>query len=107
MSSRFDFITNLYEKLMLETAYDAITSLELWNYMKTPNKSFMLCLDIELDLIMNEVVKLGYDCHSGISFAWTLREMQFIAQYGLSQFIELKMKEQEEGLEEVYAILSS
>ena len=69
MSSPFDFITDSYEKQMLETAYDAITSLELWNYMKTPTKSYMLCLDTELDLIMNEVVKLGYNCHSGFSFA--------------------------------------
>ena len=98
--SFFDFITNSYEKRMLETAYDAITSLELWNYMKTPNKGFMLCLDIELELIMNEIVKLGYNGHSGFSFAWTLRQMQYIAQYSLSQYIEIKMKQEQEEQEE-------
>lgn len=96
MSSTFDFITNSYEKLMLETAYDAITSLELWNYMKTPSKSFMLCLDPELELIMNEVVKLGYDGHSSASFNWTLREMQYIAQHSLSQYIEVRKDEERE-----------
>jgi hypothetical protein len=96
MSTNFDFITDSYEKLMLKTAYDSITSLELWNYMKTTNKSFMLCLDMELNLIMNENEKLGYAGHSGFSFAWTMREMQYIAQHSLSQYIELRMKEQEE-----------
>ena len=94
--SSFDFITNSYEKLMLETAYEAITSLELWNYMKTPTKSFMLCLDPELELIMNEVVKLGYDGHSSASFTWTLREMQYIAQHSLSQYIQVRKDEERE-----------
>jgi hypothetical protein len=96
MSTNFDFITDSYEKLMLKTAYDSITSLELWNYMKTTNKSFMLCLDMELNLIMNENEKLGYAGYSCFSFAWTMREMQYIAQHSLSQYIELRMKEQEE-----------
>ena len=90
--SSFDFITNSYEKLMLETAYDAITSLELWDYIKTPSKSFMLCLDTELELIMNEVVKLGYDGHSGGSFGCTMRDMQYIAQHGLSEYITLRTR---------------
>jgi hypothetical protein len=94
--SIFDFITNSYEKIMLETAYDAITSLELWDYLKTPNKSFMHCVDPELNLIMNEVVKLGYNGHSAASFTWTLREMQYIAQHNLSQYIEVRKDEEQE-----------
>ena len=96
MSSAFDFITDSYEKQMLETAYDAITSLELWNYMKPPNKSYMICLDPELDLILNEVVKLGYNGHSGFSFAWTLKQMQYIAQHSLSQYFEVRKDEEQE-----------
>ena len=73
---------------MLETAYQAITSLELWDYMKKPNRAYMLSSDKELELIMNEIVRLGYDGHSGASFGCTMRQMQYIAQHGLSQFAE-------------------
>ena len=34
MSTNFDFITDSYEKLMLKTAYDSITSLELYENNK-------------------------------------------------------------------------
>lgn len=89
-SSPFDYITNDFEKIMLDTAYQAITSLELWDYMKKPTDSYMLSSDQELSLIMNEIIKLGYDGHSGGSFACTMRTMQYIAQNGLFKFKELK-----------------
>ena len=92
MSNAFYFITDTHEKIMLETAYNAITSLELWDYMKTPINSYMLSSDTELHLIMNEIQKLGYDGHSGGSFGCTMREMQYIAQHGLPQYIELRTK---------------
>ena len=88
MSSPFEYITDSYQRLMLETAYQAITSLELWDYMKKPNRAYMLSSDKELELIMNEIVRLGYDGHSGASFGCTMRQMQYIAQHGLSQFAE-------------------
>ena len=88
MSNTFAYITNDYDRLMLETAYQSITSLELWDYMKKPNTAYMLSSDKELELIMNEIVRLGYDGHSGASFGCTMRRMQYIAQHGLSQFAE-------------------
>lgn len=90
MSSTFNFITDSHEKVMLETAYQAITSLELWDYMKKPTNGYMLSSDKELELIMNEIQKLGYTGHSGGSFGCTMRDMQYIAQHGLPQYIELR-----------------
>ena len=90
-SSPFDFITNSYEKIMLDTAYQAITSLELWDYMKKPTDSYMLNSDNELHRIMDEIVKLGYDGHSGGSFGYTMRAMQFIAKYGLDEYQQSKI----------------
>ena len=90
MSSTFDFITDSREKVMLETAYQAITSLELWDYMKNPTNSYMVSSDKEVYLIMNEIQKLGYDGHSGGSFGCTMRDMQYIAQHGLSKYINLR-----------------
>ena len=90
MSSPFYFITDSHEKVMLETAYNAVTSLELWDYMKNPTKSYMCSSDKELDLIINKIVELGYSGHSGGSFGYTMREMQYIAQHDLSQYKRLK-----------------
>ena len=92
MSSTFNFITDSHEKVMIDTAYHAITSLELWDYMKQPNNGYMLSSDKELELIMNEIQKLGYDGHSGGSFGCTMREMQYIAQHGLSEYITLRTR---------------
>ena len=90
MSSTFNFITDSHEKVMLETAYQAITSLELWDYMKKPTDGYMVSSDKELYLIMNEIQKLGYDGHSGGSFGCTMRDMQYIAQHGLSEYTKLR-----------------
>ena len=92
MLSTFYFITDSHENVMLETAYNAITSLELWDYMKKSTNSYMLCSDKELELIISEIQKLGYDGHSGSSFGCTMRDMQYIAQHGLPQYIELRTK---------------
>lgn len=93
MSSRFNFIENPHEKVMLETAYNAITSLELWDYMKRPTYGgYMMSSDKEVDLIMREIQKLGYDGHSGGSFGCTMRDMQYIAQHGLSEYTTLRTR---------------
>ena len=89
----FSFITDSYEKLMLDTAYQAITSLELWEYMSQPNEGYMLSSDKELGLIMNEIVKLGYDGHSGGSFGCTMRDMQYIATHGLLKYKEARQRQ--------------
>ena len=83
MSLKFDYVEDHLTKQLLETAYDAITTLELWEYMKKDIVSYMLSSDIELNQIMNQIIAIGYHGHSGFSFGWIMREMQYIAQYGL------------------------
>jgi len=41
--------------------------------------------DSELRVIMNKMDELGYGGHSGSSFGWTMRQMQFIAVNGLEE----------------------
>jgi hypothetical protein len=72
---------------MLVSAWNAITSVNLWNYMKKNVNNFMLNNDYEVKTIYRKIEELGYTGHSGFSFSWTLRQMQYIAQYGEKKYM--------------------
>jgi hypothetical protein len=73
---------------MLQNAWTAITQLDLWDYMKRDTESYMLSCDTEIDIIHKKMESLGYFGHSGSSFGWTLRQMQYIAQYGEANYMD-------------------
>jgi hypothetical protein len=88
----FEFIPQ-FERIMYVTAYDAITQLELWDYMKNFNESsFMFSDSSEVVRIYNKIEQLGYRGHSGASFGCIMRSMQYIATYGLDAFVSIKTK---------------
>ena len=45
--------------------------------------------DITLNTIHNKMIELGYDGHSGGSFGWTMRQMQYIANHGEEKYKNL------------------
>jgi hypothetical protein len=73
---------------MLQNAWAAITQLELWDYMRRETDSFMLSRDPEINIITDKMAELGYDGHSGSSFGWTMRQMQYIAEHGESNYMD-------------------
>lgn len=79
------------EAIMLADAQQALTKTNLWDYMKkksTPGKDgFMFCTDHEL-VILSHAMK--YDGHSGASYAWTMRQMEYIAKNGWDAFTKLR-----------------
>jgi hypothetical protein len=77
----FDYIQNESDRIMLYTAYSAITILNLWNYLKHYNFKYTT-YDDNLIKIYNKVEEIGYTGHSGMSFLCTLRDIQVIAVYG-------------------------
>ena len=88
VKGQFDYIKNNSEKRMLQTAYQAINILELWNYMKQdpgPN-GFVFGGDVRVRQIYNKIEELGYHGHSGSSFGCVLRDMQIIAQKGEKEY---------------------
>lgn len=85
----FLYITNIYTREMLVNAWKSITQLNLWNYMKKNNNSFMFTDDIEVKMISDRMEELGYSGHSGYSFGWTMRQMQFIARYGELEYVKM------------------
>jgi hypothetical protein len=44
--------------------------------------------DKEVNLIANKIIELGYDGHSGFSFGWTMRQLQYIAINGEEKYMD-------------------
>ena len=68
---------------MLADAYQAVTQVGLWDYLAKPSTpgpdGFMFASDFELSAI---AARMMYKGHSGASYAWSLRQMEYIAKSG-------------------------
>jgi hypothetical protein len=85
----FDFVKS-YDRASIENAHFAINKCELWEWLRDFDppygEGFMFCDTPELRRItaaMHEHNDIG---HSGSSFAFVMRLMQYIATYGFAQF---------------------
>lgn len=85
---KFEYVKTKNEQIMLQTAYNAINMLELWNFLKEPCESFTFSDDNRVKDIYNKIEELGYCGHSGFSFGWTMRAMQQIAQKGEEAYMK-------------------
>lgn len=82
----FDFITNRHDRIMIETAYQAVNQLEMWDCLRKHSDSFMFSFDPRIERIYYKIEELGYYGHSGGSFGETLQNMKYIASYGFEDF---------------------
>ncbi len=86
--AEFNTIPDEHSRFMLKNAHQAITSTEYWDYMRTfSEQSFMFSDSPAVSRIMTKISELGYDGHSGCSFAWTMRHMEFLAKNGKQAFL--------------------
>ena len=86
----FNTITHFedYERTSLQNMYNAISKRKLWDWMRTPppaNTGFMFYDHPNITLISNDV---NSDGHSGSSFAWCMRNMQYIAEHGWTAYVK-------------------
>lgn len=65
---------------------------ENWNFVKQPIESFSWSNDPRINIISNKMVELGYNEHSGSSFGYTMRAMQYISQNGEEKYKEMRDK---------------
>ena len=84
----FKFVNNLNTREILVNAYQAIQLTEMWNFMKKDITTYMWGKNPEITNILNKMSDLGYGGHSGSSFGWTMRQMQYIAQHGEDDFMD-------------------
>ena len=93
ISGEFNYINDKVYKIMLVTAWKAITITKTWNYIKKNRESFTFANDEKIQLILKTIIDLGYDGHSGNSFGLTMRNMQFIANYGEVKFKKMNINQ--------------
>jgi hypothetical protein len=86
--SLFNYLDDDNMRQMFETAYQAITITELWNYMEKD----MFNDDDKLRRIYNKIEELGYNGHSGSSFGYIMRHMQFIATNGIEKHKQMLLQ---------------
>lgn len=71
--------TDEHSRMMVKDAYDVAVSLELLDEIKNinPARGFMFTEHPVIDKISKN---LKYDGHSGCSFGWTMRQLEYIAK---------------------------
>ena len=92
--STFSFIKDVMTVMMLEDAHRAITKAGAWDYMKTdPGKGGYMFTTNETLTAINAHIDMD-NCigHSGASYGWTMRQMQYIAINGLEEYEKLYKK---------------
>lgn len=82
---------NAEESMMLFDMLEAITEANQWEWLRTyvpeEKRGFMFSTAPEL----KEIDKyIQYQGHSGSSYAWTIRNMQFIAQHGMEALARVR-----------------
>ena len=85
---QFEYINNKHEREMYVNAWQAITLTENWDFVKADIESFMWSENPKIDIIGSKMSELGYHCHSGSSFGFIMRKMQYIARNGEKKFKE-------------------
>ena len=78
-----------YDKEMFSDAYDTVSSLNLWDWLRDPTNpgdgGFMFSASNEITQITNAMKFTG---HSGSSFGFTMRVMEKIAKKGWENYVK-------------------
>lgn len=94
MSRNYSSIFNSDDAEMLQDADNAITSCDLWDWLKAyepeDGKGFVFS-DHPNVLRINNAMKYGG--HSGSSYNWTMRTMQYLSKIGWASF-EVEVREE-------------
>ena len=74
---------------MIQSAYNTISRLEKWDYMRRYSPSDETGYMMDHDPIIGEIITSindEYHYHSGASLGYTMRRMQYVANYGYDDF---------------------
>lgn len=81
-----DFSFSVNER-MLKSAYEVIEQCEAWPLLQNfSGNSFMWSSDRKIVCLMNKINTAYDDLHSGASLSYVMRELEYIAKYGFSEY---------------------
>ena len=84
----FSFLAEC-DKNMIQSAYNTVSRLNKWDYMRRYNPSIQTGYMFDRDPTMYEIksaIDCDYDGHSGSSLGYTMRRIQYIAKNGFEKF---------------------
>jgi hypothetical protein len=87
----FEFVQNSHTRSLVSNGYRAVTELELWPWLKgfepSASTGFMFSDHPNVIKIGNKMESFpNPPGHSGSSFGFTLRHLQYIAKYGTDEY---------------------
>jgi hypothetical protein len=85
-NGKFEYIKKSEHRDMLRFTWKAIELTNMWNFIEHPICSFMESNNENVSLIWDKINDLGYYGHTKKTLAFTLRGLQYIAQYGEEKF---------------------
>ena len=89
----YTFVNDVNTRVMLNDAHNAVTKAEAWDVMgQDPGDGgfmFSTNIDPKVHAVQNF---MKYDGHSGASYGWTMRAMQYIAKHGWDNYVILYMR---------------
>ena len=83
---QFLYIKHESSREMIQNAWLAIQQTETADFVRKDIESFQWSSDPRIWIITAKMEQLGYHGHSGCSFGWTMRQMQFLYRYGENEF---------------------
>lgn len=93
MLCSYEVLFSGVEAEMLRDADETITKFNLWDWLKSYNpdqeKGFAFSKDWNLTVIIDN---MKYTGHSGSSFSWTMRQMEYIAKNGKEEFMKKRIE---------------
>lgn len=89
ISGDFSFLRDESSRRYASDTYQAVTKAEAWDLMKEDpgNGGFMFSADQRYKLIQAKMELRGE--HSGSSYGWSMRQVQYIAQNGWNAYVAL------------------
>jgi hypothetical protein len=89
----FSFITGANERAMLEDGFKAVETIEAWNDLKAdPGEGGFMYSPAAASINRRITGAMALqDTHSGLSYGWTLRNMQYIAQNGWDAYVAMHL----------------
>jgi hypothetical protein len=93
-SGDFSFLKSINDIMMLTDAYKAVSQTESWDLLKEEpgDGGFMFSNDPRMNTL-NSAIK--YTGHSGGSYGYTMRHMQYIARNGWTAYCDHIISSQE------------
>ncbi len=86
----FSVITEQSSREMLTDAYKAVTEAGAWEIVaQDPGEGGFMYSETARENLADVNTRIKYDGHSGASYGWTMRQMQYIAKYGWEKYISI------------------